>query len=335
MPELIHEPDQTRAACRRPRLDAQLLADLWNFHAAAQQSSITAAARQLNVTQGAVSQRILRLESRLGLELFKRHKGKITLTQAGATVLEAMNVVSTRLDGALASIARDRHSLVVSCSPSLATEWLMPRLQEFYDQCPGIDLLVRAEISPPSADWMIEERLDVMIDYLHPGAGGNDLVELAAVQEYTFPVCSAAYRDLLLAGSGEGGVVLLHDDAAWQEGEEAGAEWAEWLAAAEPSHGLTVTGEQRFNLAYMAYQAAMYGHGLALGRAVSVNRLLRQGDLVPAPGTRPQPSAHYRVFAVSPVETDSPAGRFAAWLRGALLRTREETMILLGVSAAG
>lgn len=334
MKESIHELNSQREAeCRGTRLDAQLLSDLWIFRAAAQQCSITAAARQLNVTQGAVSQRILRLESRLGVELFKRHKGRINLTEAGATVLEAVSAASARLDGALASIDRDRRSLVVSCSPSLATEWLMPRLQDFYDQCPGIDLLVRAEISPPSAEWMIEERLDVMIDYLH--AGGDDLVELASVQEYTFPVCSTAYRDLLLARPDAAGVVLLHDDAAWQEGEGAGAEWAEWLAAADPPHGLKVTGEQRFNLAYMAYQAAMYGQGLALGRAVSVNRLLRQGDLVAAPGARLQPSAHYRVFAVSPVQPEAPVARFAAWLEEALLRTRGETMALLGASASG
>lgn len=315
------------------RLDAQLLSDLWIFRAAARFGSITAAAQHLNVTQGAVSQRVLRLESRLGVELFRRHKGKIVLTTTGRTVLDAMNNVSTGLTEALGRIdSSGRAALVVSCSPSLATEWLMPNLQEFYRDCPGIELMVRAEISGPSASWMEQQRIDVLIDYMH--AEAPDLVELATVQEYTFPVCSRAYRRHLDAQPpGERSVVLMHDDDAWQEGEVSGSEWQEWLIAAGDRRDFSIKSERHFNLAYLAYQAAVYGQGVAVGRAISVNRMLMSGDLVAAVDLPPIASAHHRVFALRAVAADSPAARFAAWVEKGMLKTQQATFDQLAPTA--
>ncbi len=311
------------------RLDAQLLSDLWIFRAAARFGSITAAAQHLNVTQGAVSQRVLRLEARLDVELFRRLKGKIVLTDAGATMLETMNTVSTGLNEALGRISRPRRSaLVVSCSPSLATEWLMPHLQDFYRECPNIELLVRAEMTAPSAKWMEAERIDVLIDYLH--AEAPDLHQLACLQELTFPVCSRAYRSRLDSlPAEERAVVLMHDDAAWQEGETAGAEWQEWLSSSACRDAFVVKGERHFNLAYLAYQAAVYGQGVAIGRSVSVNRLLHFGDLVAAADVPPVPSAHYRVFSLAPAAPDSAAARFSAWIARALARTQQDSLDLL------
>src|SRR4051812_38990265 len=122
------------------RLDAQLLADLWVFRAVARAGGMSAAATQLSVTAGAVSQRILRLEARLHEKLFERDKGRVALTASGSVVFEAMNGVSTTLTHALSRLGRSRHdNIVVSCAPSLAMEWLMPHLVEFYRECPGIE----------------------------------------------------------------------------------------------------------------------------------------------------------------------------------------------------
>lgn len=311
------------------RLNAQLLSDLWIFRAAARFGSITAAARHLNVTQGAVSQRVLRLEARLDVELFRRLKGKIVLTDAGAIMLETMNSVSNDLSEAVGRISRPRRSaLVVSCSPSLATEWLMPHLQDFYRECPNVELLVRAEMSAPSANWMEAERIDVLIDYLH--AEAPDLHQLACLQELTFPVCSRAYRsrlNSLLAE--ERAVVRMHDDAAWREGEVAGAEWQEWVSSTASRDAFVVKGERHFNLAYLAYQAAVYGQGVAIGRSVSVNRLLQSGDLVAAADVPPVPSAYYRVFSLAPATPGSAVARFSEWIARALARTQQDSLNML------
>lgn len=309
---------ESRSGVSKP--DAQLLSDLWIFRAAAHHQSITSAAAHLSVTQGAVSQRVRRLESRLGVSLFRRHKGRVLLTEAGSEVLDAMDTVAVRVGDALTRIERKARTLVVTCSPTLATEWLMPMLQEFYAECPDVELLLRAEIAPPSAEWMAEQGIDVMIDYLH--AGAPNLVELASVREYIFPVCSPSYRARLQQ---DAKVVLMHDDAAWQEGESAGSEWAEWFAV-PCNRRLVVDGERHFNLSYLAYQSAVYSPGLALGRAISVNRLLRTGSLVAAYDDPPVCSAFYRVFALAPADPDTKIGRFASWLQRALLRTQQDTL---------
>ena len=73
------------------RIDAQLLSDLWVFRAVARGGSMSAAATELSVTAGAVSQRVLRLEARLNTKLFERKKSKLTLTEPGSSLLDAMN----------------------------------------------------------------------------------------------------------------------------------------------------------------------------------------------------------------------------------------------------
>lgn len=315
------------------RLDAQLLSDLWIFRAVARAGSMAAAATQLSVTAGAVSQRVLRLEARLKTKLFQRDKGKIALTEAGSFVLEAMNGASLALNNALAKLDGPQNtSLVVSCVPSLAMEWLMPNLQEFYRECPDIELQVRSETTPPSAAWMTNERVDVLISYAH--VRPSDLAELAALQELTLPVCSRAYRSRLRAlPPEERMVVAMHDDDPWREGEPPRAEWQEWLANAGTERGFSINGDQHFNQAYLAYQAAMYGQGVAIGRSVSVNGLLKSGKLVPMVDLPLVASAHYRIFARTEQSPDSACARFAAWLARGLARTQKETITLVGAGS--
>jgi LysR family D-serine deaminase transcriptional activator len=311
-------------------LDGSLLSDLWIFRAAARSGSISAAAQILEVTASAVSQRVLRLEARLGAELFRRQKSKITLTEAGSLFLEAMNDASLLLNSALSRIDRPSHSaLVVSCVTSLATEWLMPHLQAFYREHPHVELMIRAEMGQASMAWMQREHIDVLIHYSH--APADDLCEIASLQEFTWPVCSRPYRGRLDAmHPKERAIVLMHDDDAWGEGEASGAEWQEWLAANKSAlRDVSIKAERHFNLAYLAYKAAMYGEGVALGRAVSVHGAMKAGSLVPALDLPPVPSAHYRIVSRTKVEPGSAAHRFATWMASALMHTQRETFALL------
>lgn len=311
------------------RLDAQLLSDLWVFRAVARAGSMSAAAVQLNVTAGAVSQRVLRLEARLKEKLFERDKGKIALTASGSIVLEAMNGVSTTLTSALSRLGRQQHdSIVVSCAPSLAMEWLMPHLPEFYHEYPDIELTVRSEMSSPTTEWMTSEGVDVVVTYNR--ARPTELIELGSLQELTFPVCSRAYRDHLRAQSVEQrSVTALHDDDPWCEGVPPRAEWQEWLALGGRGWEFAIDNDRHFNLASLAYQAAIHGQGMALGRSVIVNSLLKTGSLVAGGKVAPVASAHYRVLSRTGGPADSLCSRFAAWLAAGLARTQKETLTLL------
>lgn len=311
------------------RLDAQLLSDLWIFRAAARMGSITAAARRLGVTQGAVSQRVLRLEARLGAQLFVRHKSRIALTEAGNSLLGAMTQVAMLLNDSLSRINRmQRKAIVVSCVPSLATEWLVPHLEFFYRQHPGIEVFVRSELAPSTAERMEDDGVDLAIDYLPSLRSG--LHELATLQELVFPVCSPRYRDLLNGPEAETApLVLLHDDVPWLGGS-AESEWNSWRAASGSEWPNRKAGARHFNLAHLAYHAAMCDQGVAVGRSVIVNRLLGKGELVAAFEQRPVAGSVYRIVTNHPGDERSPVRQFANWWAAAMAETQMQTLELLG-----
>lgn len=308
------------------RLDAQLMSDLWIFRAAARYESITAAARRLGVTQGAVSQRVLRLEARLATPLFVRNKSRITLTEAGASLMGAMSDVAMILNDAVSRIHRQqRGAIVVSCFPSLATEWLVPNLEDFYSENPGIEIFVRSELLPSTVERMEDEGIDISIDYSpHPIA---ELQELASLQELIFPVCSRDYLERLGA-EGELPIVLLHDDVPWIGGAS-GDEWNAWRRGASTHWPERPASERHFNLAHLAYHAALCGQGIAIGRSVVVNRLIERGELVPALDRPPVPGPTFRLLTHRPGDARSPARRFALWWEESMQRTQKATLDLI------
>ncbi|RYY27349.1 MAG: LysR family transcriptional regulator [Sphingomonadales bacterium] len=315
------------------RLDAQLMSDLWIFRAAARFGSITAAARHLNVTQGAVSQRVLRLEARLGAALFVRQKGRIALTDAGTALMAAMTDVAATLNDALSRINRQKGgALVVSCLPSLATEWLVPNLESFYAEHPGIEIFVRSELLPSTAERLEDEGIDVAIDYSPDSTSG--LHELASLQEVLFPVCSRAYREQLdaRAQAPDEPVVILHDDVPWIGGVP-GDEWAAWRDAVDRRWPEGPRTERHFNLAHLAYHAAMCDRGIAMGRSVVVNRLMTRGELILALDVPPVAGPTFRVLTHRPGNAHSPAKRFAAWWAKAMRETQLQTLSLLTTTA--
>ena len=306
------------------RLDGQLLSDLWVFRAAARLGSLTAAAQRLGVTQGAVSQRVLRLEARLGTALFLRQKGRIALTDSGRSLLEAMTQVAGILNDSLSRIEQERHgALVVSCVPSLATEWLVPHLEDFYRSHPGIEVFVRSEMQPSTAERMEDDGIDVILDYQPEAPQG--LHQLAEVQEYVFPVCSPRYRDRLPELDAAEGPVLLQDDSScW--GAPADVEWTTWREASGSSWPGRPTATRHFNLATLANHAAMCDQGVAIGRTVLVSRLLLKGELVPAVASPPVPGSIYRLLTNRPGDARSAVRQFARWWSGAMMETQTMTL---------
>lgn len=309
------------------RLDGQLLSDLWVFRAAARHGSLTAAAQRLGVTQGAVSQRVLRLEARLGTALFNRQKGRVTLTESGRSLLVAMTQVAGILNDSLSRIEQERHgALVVSCVPSLATEWLVPHLDAFYQLHPGIEVFVRAEMQPCTAERMEDDGIDVIIDYQTEPPHG--LHQLAEVREYVFPVCSPRYRERLPALEVAEGPVLLQDDSScW--GAPVDVEWRSWREAANSTWPDRAVATRHFNLATLANHAAMCDQGVAIGRTILVSRLLLKGELVPALEIAPVPGSTYRLVTNRPGDARSPVRRFARWWAEAMAETQTSTLELL------
>ena len=135
-----------RLKTRRPPL-----ADLHAFEAAARHLSFTRAAAELGVTQGAVSQRIRRLEDTLGRPLFERLTRALALTADGKTLAAAIGDGLARIDDGLAAIDRQRRpprgaaTLTLSVAPGFAGRWLLPRLGRFRERHPDIEVRIEAE----------------------------------------------------------------------------------------------------------------------------------------------------------------------------------------------
>lgn len=316
------------------RVDAQLLSDLWIFRVAARLTSITAAADRLSVTQGAVSQRVIRLEGRLGTTLFTRKSGRLGLTEAGQSLLDAMNDVAGRLDSALSRFDHvQRSSLVVSCMPSIAIEWLVPRLHLFYAENPDVELFVRSEMGNATVERMEDSGIDVLISYQLEDA--KDLYELGSLREMVIPVCSRSYSTKMAAPGAGAGLTRLHDTAPDEcppEDLTREVEWNRWEEA-RPEWAPRIEADRYFNLATLAYHAALEGQGVAIGRSVVINRLIARGELIAATPLPPAPASFYRILTLRPGDARSATRKFAAWVRGAMENTQKETLAMISSEA--
>lgn len=253
------------------------LQSLKAFDAAARHLNFTRAAQELNVTPAAVSHQIKELEESVGAILFQRTSRFMQLTRQGQVLKPA---VADALDGLTRALQRIRQSdnptqVRVTASPSIAAKWLVPRLDRFLDAVPGAD--VRIDVSSSVLD-LERDDVDVAIrfgDGVYPGLSVDKLFH-----DVLFPVCSPGLlqegkplrepRDLLQ-------FTLIH-----LEYEAQGAVWPNWrmwmLAA-----GIKDFNDTRglhFSQTSLAIQAAIDGHGVALGDSTLVGDDLAAGRLV-------------------------------------------------------
>src|SRR6266576_1184351 len=119
------------------------------FEAAARHLNFTHAAQEMHVTHGAVSQRIKRLEEHLGTPLFRRSGRGMLLTDEGRRLLERVQAaISEIAEGVEAIRSRDRdRTLTISTPPCFAAYWLLPRLADFNEHHPDIQVDLRASLS--------------------------------------------------------------------------------------------------------------------------------------------------------------------------------------------
>ena len=182
---------------------------LFAFEAAARLRSFTAAGRELNVTQAAISFAVKQLEEALGVALFLRHHKKIELTDVGERffhdVALGLNVIRRSAEE-MTRQRRDRH-VTLSVFTGFATYWMMPRLGAFRAAHPAIEL--RLLTSDKDVDLQAEG-IDLGIrrgDGKWPDCGAA----LLAAEEI-YPVCSPSYRPKQrgLSAGALAGLDLIH-----------------------------------------------------------------------------------------------------------------------------
>lgn len=133
------------------------------FDAAARHESFTAAAEELNMTQGAVSRQIKELEAQLDTLLFHREGRGVRLTGPGKALAPLIQSDLRRLRStighAIASGSK-REVLTISAPPTFASRWLVPRLPAFRATHPDLELYMISRADPFD---MLEEKVDIAI----------------------------------------------------------------------------------------------------------------------------------------------------------------------------
>lgn len=276
------------------------------FEAAARCLSFQAAAAQLFVTPAAVSHQVKQLEAYLGVKLFRRGNRAVALTDQGtalaASLSELFGLLELALDRATAPTTAN---LRVSTMESFAAKWLAPRLHRFHRDHP--DLKVRVETGNELAD-VARGAIDVAVRY---GPGGYTGVTSERLMDApVFPVCapslSISEPDDLRHHT------LLHDESA--TGRPGVPDWAAWLKASGISR-VDATRGPVFASIYLAQEAAIAGHGVALGVAPLVQEDLQQRRLI-RPFKHFLPNAYAFWMVIRPGFENLPAiEAFCRWLR--------------------
>ncbi len=263
------------------------------FEAAARLGSFVRAADELAVTPTAISHQIKGLEEALGVELFIRLPRGLRLSTAGAAYLpeltkgfDALARAGERLsDGALSGL------LHVNTLASFAHCWLVPRIVNFQHRYPEMD--VRISTAVRHIDFM-EEDVDVAVRYgkgVYPG-----LRSIKIMEEEVFPVAapSVAYGDPpLKEWTDLQQHHLIHDYAA--DDSEPWVSWPVWLRRAGMDQRIDPLRGLAFDNSASLVEAAVRGHGVALGRSALVAEHVREGRLVPLFNARHP--ADYAYFA--------------------------------------
>jgi DNA-binding transcriptional LysR family regulator len=255
---------------RLPPLNALRL-----FEAAARHRSFKLAAAELNVTPGAVSHGIGALEDMLGVELFVREPRGLSLSTAGEQYLPYIAEAFALIAIGTKSLPdrRNRRSISVTCAPTLAARWLVPRLSDFRARWPDIDVSV--DTSRRQAGFPVDG-FDFGLRLSRGPVDGASWQRLFG--ERLVPMCSPGYR-AMLAAHDDGRpdltrATLIHVDTASQD-------WQAWMDGAGVA-GLDLRGGLRFDTVQLGFEAAAAGLGVVIGRRPLVDRELATGALVEA-----------------------------------------------------
>ena len=246
---------------------------LFTFECVARLGSFTAAARELNVTQPAVSRSISALERHLGYELFIRHGRWIRLTPRGETLYRSSNNAFSSISQTLMRLDsrnRKRSTVSLSMSTAMANHWLVPNLGRFQDQHPAIDLQLYLHSGDQT---QVLQHCDLSIGLTSPDDAGNHSHPYA--DEKVFAVCSPEY----LKRHGQIGNQRRFRGHTFIQFADYPLNWDRFF----DSCGIRFFGPEK-SLMFTDYstviEAALAGRGIALGWSAVISKLLLGRKLV-------------------------------------------------------
>lgn len=289
------------AATRIPPIQCLL-----TFEALARLRSVTQAAEELCVTPSAVSHRVKQLEQILGTKLFGR--ADFSLTTEGSEYLAHVREGLAILERfPSAQSAPGKRKLRLAVTPTFARAILIPRLRQFTEAYPEIDLTL--QVSIPLLD-VVAEDADLMVRF---GTGRYaDVEHVCLTRDEVTPLASPAFvreHGPFESVADLEGARLLRSPL---------EPWRTWFAAHQQDWPEPVDGSQ-FNDIGLMCDAAAAGMGIGLVRLRLATAWLENGSLVRL-FTRnvPSPHAHYLCWHTGAMDRWECAA-FADWLKKAMV----------------
>jgi LysR family transcriptional regulator, glycine cleavage system transcriptional activator len=286
------------------------------FEAAARHESFTHAAKELSLTESAVSRQIATLEARIGIQLFVRAKQRVILTRAG-------RLYSAQVRSVLEALNRDTLSIIAHGSgggflelavlPTFASQWLIPRIKAFNDAHP--DVRVNMGVRTGSFSFG-DSHFEAAIHYGEPTWPGTTADYLFG--EEVVPICAPSLlKDPIASAEELLNYPLLHSTTRPDA-------WTQWFSNLGVEDSASMRGV-RYELHSMLIAAATAGLGIALvPRFFVENRLEKLGLTVPFAATLSVGAAYYLVYPPE-LSHGKPLAEFRRWLSAEAAAFHEAT----------
>lgn len=278
------------------------LSSLRFFDIAARSGSFVKAAQELHVTHSAISRQIRLLEEQIGVELFERRNRAVFLTSAGKQLSQTTNEMFSQLEKTLIELQAidDSNVVSISCEPTIAMKWLIPRLTQFYQLFPHITVHLIAAGG--------------VIDFAKTG------IDLA-LRRNDFKWNNDIYAEEVCR---EKMGVVLRPNLDWQNQPNDIAllspasrpsVWSQWQQ--QMGSFQQITRQVSYEHFYLCIQAAISGQGVAVASFLMVEDELQSGQLLAPQGFIEDGSAYYLLAPKVPIN-GSALALFIDWLKQCL-----------------
>lgn len=278
--------------------------NLLAFDAAARHGTFTKAARELDVSQPAMSRRVAALEEDLGVKLFLRDTRPLTLTETGQRLFEVLHSGLSRLETLVEDIRNQRSgkALTITAGPGFSSFWLIPRLPSLCAAFPDYNLrIMSGDHSYDDPDG------DVHIRFGEGHWSGEKAQKILGEEVYA--VCSPSYLQ------GRGAPLPLEQLKLERLLELSGPvdrwyTWGSWFKAAG-----SAARERPRTIGFDSYSlligAALGGQGVALCWAGLLDQYLQSGALVRVSLEAVKSDRGYYASYVATVSSDSVVAQLA------------------------
>ncbi|UWR27056.1 transcriptional regulator GcvA [Sulfitobacter sp. S223] len=297
------------------------------FDAAARHMSFAKAAAELNVTPAALSFQIKSLEEHLGAPLFRRLNRAVELTEAGTALslgaAEGFQTLATAWRAAQRT--QDTQTLTVTAGPAFTAKWLAPRLYEFAQAHPEVELRFAASLNRMD---LMRDNVDVAIRF-----GTNpapELYDLPLAEEWVMPVMTPALAAKYPTVESLHHAPIIFDDSINFLDSAVG--WAAWFTAMGAPFSPTLG--PRFSQADHAIDAALAGVGVVLGRRALVVKDLDEGRLVAPFPTALSTGARFSFLCLKGMENRPQIAVFRDWILEEIEKTAHITRSLTILDAS-